>query len=74
MEKEVEYCLMVIENAKARGNTSCQAPLWAKPETIAKLEELGHTARQIGFDPTEPNVHVHIKINPSSGSIQCDFC
>jgi hypothetical protein len=58
MEKEVEYCLMVIENAKARGNTFCQVPIWAKPETIAKMVELGYKAHQVGFEPTEPYVHI----------------
>jgi hypothetical protein len=61
IQKEVDYCLMVIENAKARGNTSCQVPIFAKPETITKMIELGHDARQIGFDPTEPYAHVYIK-------------
>jgi hypothetical protein len=61
MEKEIEYCLMVIENAKARGNTSCQVPIYAKPETVSKMVELGHTAYQVGFDPKEPYVHVYIK-------------
>ena len=62
MEKEeVEYCLMVIENARARGNTSCQVPIYAKPETVAKMVELGYKAYQVGFDPTEPYAHVYIK-------------
>jgi len=61
MEKEIEYCLMVIENAKARGNTSCQVPIFAKPETVSKMKELGFIAYQVGFDPTEPYAHVYIK-------------
>ncbi len=62
MEKEeVEYCLMVIENARARGNTSCQVPIYAKSEAVAKLVELGYKAYQVGFDPTEPYAHVYIK-------------
>ena len=52
---------MVIENAKARGNTSCQVPIYAKLETVAKMVELGYIARQVGFDPTEPYAHVYIK-------------
>lgn len=67
MKKEIEYCLMVIENAKARGNTSCQVPIWAKPETINQLDLMlkmvntEYVVRQVGFDPTEPYAHVYIK-------------
>ena len=61
MEKEVEYCLMVIENAKARGNTSCQVPIFAKLETIKKMNEMGYDSYQVGFDPSEPYAHLYIK-------------
>lgn len=67
MKKEIEYCLMVIENAKARGNTSCQVPMFAKPETIKHLDLMlkmvspEYVVRQVGFDPTEPYAHVYIK-------------
>ena len=61
MEKELEYCLTVIENARARGNTSCQVPIWATQETLEELAKLGYQARQIGYDPTEPYVHVSVK-------------
>jgi hypothetical protein len=61
IQKEVDYCLMVIENARARGNTSCQVPIFAKPETVAKMVELGYKSYQVGFDPTEPYAHVYIK-------------
>lgn len=61
MEKEVEYCLMVIENAKKRGNKSCQVPIFAKPETIQKMNDMGYETKQIGFDPSEPYAHVYIK-------------
>ena len=58
---EVDYCLMVVKNAKDRGNTSCQVPIWAQAETIEKLKEMGYVARQIGFDPSEPYAHVEVK-------------
>ena len=61
IQKEVDYCLMVIENARARGNTSCQVPIFAKPETVSKMVELGYKSYQVGFDPTEPYAHVYIK-------------
>ena len=61
MEEEVKYCLLVMENAKARGNTSCQVPIFAKPETLERLAEMGLAARQVGFDATEPYAHVAIK-------------
>lgn len=67
MKKEVEYCLMVIENAKTRGNTSCQVPIFAKPETIEHLDLMlkmvdpEYVVRQVGFDPTEPYSYVYIK-------------
>lgn len=50
-----------MENAKARGNTSCQVPIFAKPETLEKLAEMGLAARQVGFDATEPYAHVEIR-------------
>jgi len=58
---ELDYCFTVIENAKKRGNTSCQVPIYADSKTIDSLLELGYTAYQVGFDPTEPYVHVYIK-------------
>ena len=67
MKKEIEYCLMVIENTKTRGNTSCQVPIWAKPETINQLDLMlkmvypEYVVRQVGFDPTEPYAYVYIK-------------
>jgi hypothetical protein len=61
IQKEIDYCLMVIENARKVGNTSCQVPIFAKPETVTKMIEFGHTAYQVGFDPTEPYAHVYIK-------------
>lgn len=61
MEDEVKYCLFVMENAKARGNTSCQVPIFAKPETLERLAEMGLAARQVGFDATEPYAHVEIR-------------
>ena len=60
MMNQLEYCLQVIENAKSRGNTSCQVPIWAEHETIDKLAELGYPARQIGFDQTEQYHHLKI--------------
>ena len=62
MEEELDYCLMVIENAKSRGNLSCQVPIWAKTETIEELIKLGYPARQVGFDPTEPYVHLYVSV------------
>ena len=34
IEEEVEYCFYVMNNAKTRGNNSCQVPIFANPETI----------------------------------------
>ena len=62
MEEELDYCLTVIENAKCRGNLSCQVPIWAKVETIEELTKLGYPARQVGFDPTEPYVHLYVEV------------
>ena len=58
---ELDYCLTVIENAKKRGNSSCQVPIYADPKTINALVELDYQTYQVGFDPTEPYVHVYIK-------------
>ena len=63
IQKEVDYCLMVIENAKARGNKSCQVPIFAKKETIEKMIELGYESYQLGFDATEPYSHVYINFS-----------
>jgi len=60
MKTEVEYCLMVIENAKARGNKSCQVPIFAKEETIKKMNELGYDVRQLGEPSTDTYTHLYI--------------
>jgi len=61
MVTQLEYCLQVIENAKARGNRSCQVPIWAEPKTIADLTKMEFKVQQIGFDKMEP--YHHLKIN-----------
>jgi hypothetical protein len=62
MEEELDYCLTVIENAKRRGNLSCQVPIWARAETIEELAKLGYSARQVGFDSTEPYHHLYVSV------------
>lgn len=62
MEEELDYCLTVIENAKRRGNLSCQVPIWARTETIEELAKLGYSARQVGFDSTEPYHHLYVSV------------
>jgi hypothetical protein len=61
IEEELEYCFYVMDNAKKRGNTSCQVPIFAKPETIQILKDKGFECNQEGFDITEPYAHVYIK-------------
>jgi hypothetical protein len=61
IEEEVEYCYLVMDNAKKRGNTSCQVPIFAKLETIQILKDKGIDCQQKGFDATEPYAHLYIK-------------
>ena len=61
IEEEVEYCYYVMDNAKSRGNTSCQVPIFAHLETIQILKDKGLNCYQVGFDSTEPYVHLYIK-------------
>jgi hypothetical protein len=61
IEEEVEYCFYVMNNAKTRGNNSCQVPIFAKPETIQILKDKGFNCHQEGFDASEPYAHLSIK-------------
>jgi len=61
MEKELEYCFLVIENAKKRGLKFCQVPIFGLDETINKLNEIGFKANRIGFEPSDPMSHIEIE-------------
>lgn len=61
IEEEIEYCFYVMNNAKIRGNNSCQVPIFAKSETIQILKDKGFNSYQVGFDATEPYAHLVIK-------------
>jgi hypothetical protein len=63
MMTQLEYCLQVIENAKARGNRSCQVPIWAEPETIAALTKMEFKVQQIGFDKMDPSHYLKLNFS-----------
>jgi len=61
IKEELDYCLMIIENAKNRNNTGCQVPIFAEAETLNELKNLNLNFYQVGFDKSDSNSYIQIK-------------
>ena len=61
IKEELDYCLMIIENAKNRNNTGCQVPIFAEAETLNELKNLTLNFYQVGFDKFDKSSYIQIK-------------